>query len=161
MFNITNYCEPKDIYLNIKNSSYYKSDHFIQYFIDKIKDIYSEKETEVIRRDLLEREAICSTVIGNSIAIPHCRSDINFSPILKIFRSLEPYVCSKKSKKESVRLFFLMILPLSAKNEHLIILSKIAKLGKNKEWITQLLESPNSEVFYKYLQNIDKTLSQR
>lgn len=157
MFNITNYCEIKDIYLNIKTPPTSKNNNFIQYFVEQIKDIYSKKDSETIYRDLLEREEICSTVIGNSIAVPHCRSDINCPPILKIFRPKEPCFCSSK---DPIKLFFLMVLPLYAKNEHLIILSKIVKLGKNKEWVEQLLDSPSREVFYKHLQNIDKNLSQ-
>ena len=157
MLTITNYCEPKDIHLDVEVSPNYKNTGCIHYFVDKIKPYYSKNEIFHIKNDLLEREKICSTAIGNSIAIPHCRSKISTPPSLKIFRLLNP-IDFLATDKNYVKLFFLLILPQAAKNEHFTILSGIAKLGKNAELVKKLFASQTSKDFYKDLQHIEKTL---
>ena len=155
MRNITSYCSPKDIYLDIKLPSCKKNTDCIDYFLKNFQIPYTENELVDIRKNLLERENICSTTITDSIIIPRCRSNIKGSPTLTIFRPIQ------SQKKENHKLYFLMILPISAKNDHFLILSKIVKLGKNKEYLKQLFQSNSNEIFYKHLQDFDKMLTQK
>ena len=57
-----------------------------------------------------------------------------------------------------VRLFFLLIFPESSGTEHLVLLSKIAKIGKNPKYVALLLKSLNPKDFYKKLENLDRSL---
>lgn len=157
MNNIIDYCQVEDIYLDLTCDSSKKNYPCIDYFIKKIKHHYSDKEIIDIKQSILEREKICSTAIGNFIAIPHCKTDVKI-PSLRIFRFLEAIDFSSRDNS-LVQLFFLMILPTSAKNKHLTILSKIVRLSKKIDWVNKLLHLKTKEKFYEELKKMDKQLT--
>lgn len=151
---ITDYCKPEYIYLDIESSSKYEC---LKNLFKYLTNEYPETHILDIQNNLIRREKLSSTGIGNSLAVPHCRCEKIKEPSLKIFRSKESIEFESFDNKP-VKLVFLMLLPKYSKNEHLLILSKIAKIGKNKIWVNQLLKSLTSEEFYKDLVEFDHNL---
>lgn len=73
-----------------------------------------------------ERELLTTTGIGNGIAIPHCLSASVERTVLGFGRSRRPVKFDAVDKKP-VTLFFIMVGPPDAHNEHLRLLSKLAR----------------------------------
>ncbi len=75
---------------------------------------------------VLAREELTTTGIGGGIAIPHCLTSEVESTVLGIGRSRRPVRFDAVDNKP-VSLFFLMVGPEGAHNEHLRLLSKLAR----------------------------------
>ncbi len=150
---ITDYCTPENIYLDLKPCNKYEC---IDRLFNYLKKDYSSSKIASIRESLIHREKMSSTAIGNHLAIPHCRTNKVSKLNLRIFRSTKP-INFEALDSEPVRLFFLLIFPESAGTDHLVLLSKIAKIGKNPDWMTLFLKSPTQKDFYKELENFDNS----
>ncbi len=82
------------------------------------KDIYHQ---------LLEREKLGNTGIGNGIALPHSRSEFTNTAIIAII-SLKQAVDYDSADKQGVDLAFGLLVPNDATQEHLNLLADIARL---------------------------------
>ena len=116
----------------------------------------SEKD---IYQALTEREKICSTGIGNGMAIPHCSFEglDNFAVGLLIAPNGVPF---NSIDKKDVKIFFFIIGPRDQRNKHIKILSAISKLMKIDNFTPSLLTLKTGKEIIGYLQNQmeDKTL---
>ena len=91
---------------------------------DKIKD-----EDEIVR-ELLEREILGSTGIGDGVAIPHGKLHIIPEMIVAFGRSLNG-VNYDSIDSQPVYLFFLLVTPEDMPGEHLRALARISRILKN------------------------------
>lgn len=74
---------------------------------------------------LMQREKLGSTSIGNGIAIPHCRLIHCTKSILGLFTLQEPIIYNDDNHE--VDLIALLLVPESANDEHVDLLSEFAK----------------------------------
>lgn len=89
---------------------------------------------------VLAREAEISTDLGNGIALPHARCEGLYAPLVVIGSSHEGVDCSEM-EHEPVRLFFLLVTPLSQSGTHLSLLGQIAALVNDREKREALLSA--------------------
>lgn len=89
---------------------------------------------------VLARESEISTDLGNGVALPHARCDGLYAPLVVIGSSHEG-VDYSDMEHERVRLFFLLVTPLSQSGTHLSLLSQIAKLVNDREKREALLSA--------------------
>lgn len=75
---------------------------------------------------LVAREKLGSTATGHGVAIPHCRLPELNAPIAAIIK-LQKAIDYDAADGEPVDLFFALLVPESATNEHLKILAAIAE----------------------------------
>ena len=80
-----------------------------------------------IYSNLLNRERLGSTGLGHGFAVPHARVEELEQTIGCLFRLKEP-VNFEAPDNEPVDLVFTIIIPQEATEEHLMILSSLAKL---------------------------------
>jgi fructose-specific phosphotransferase system IIA component len=83
-------------------------------------------DADEVTRQVLEREAMTTTGIGGGIAIPHCLSPAAPQTVLAFGRKKSGAKFDAVDKRP-VQLFFLMVGPPGAHNEHLRLLSKLAR----------------------------------
>jgi len=81
----------------------------------------------VIFSNLLNRERLGSTGLGNGIAVPHARVENLDKTIGCLFRLTEP-VNFESPDNQPVDLVFTIIIPQEATEEHLVILSSLARI---------------------------------
>ena len=81
---------------------------------------------ERIESAVLERESLTSTGIGDGIAIPHCLTPEVDHTVMAFGRHGKGAKFDAVDRKP-VRLFFLIIGPENAHNEHLRLLSKLSR----------------------------------
>lgn len=93
---------------------------------------------------VLEREELTTTGIGGGIAIPHCLAESVDSTVLAFGRKLSGAKFDAVDKRP-VFLFFLMVGPPGAHNEHLRLLSKLARYLHDPRLKQALLDADTPE----------------
>jgi len=93
---------------------------------------------------LLERESLGSTGIGHGVAIPHGRSPDVGAPLVVLGRSRMD-VDFDSIDGQPTRLYFLLVAPETGGNEHLHLLSRIARLMRDAGTRQRLLDAATPE----------------
>jgi nitrogen PTS system EIIA component len=96
---------------------------------------------------LLARERLGSTGLGEGIAIPHCRSSA-VSDILGALLRLEKAVAFDAPDDEPVDLLFLLVVPKAADDDHLKVLAQLARIFGDAANRRPLRDAPTAEALY-------------
>jgi nitrogen PTS system EIIA component len=80
---------------------------------------------------LLDRERLGATVVGENVAIPHCKVPGLKSIVAAFARSPKPITFGPA--QESAQLFFFVFSPREQPAAHLQVLANIARMLRNKE----------------------------
>ena len=108
----------------------------------------AEKELNINSRDILEnlikREKLGSTAVGNGIAIPHATDDSIKKPkgFLAILASGLDF---NANDDQPVDIIFLLLAPSNKGSEHLQALASVSRLLKNSELVSKLRGCQNTE----------------
>ncbi len=102
------------------------------------------RESAPLLKTLLEREGLGSTGIGFGIAIPHGRGQELAQPAVLLGRTREE-VDFDSIDGQPTRIFFLLVAPENGSSDHLHLLAKIARLMKDGETRSLLLEMETAE----------------
>ncbi|WKD61675.1 PTS system mannose-specific EIIBCA component [Corynebacterium ciconiae DSM 44920] len=106
---------------------------------DRITD-----EQQVVQA-ALAREAQSTTAVGHHVAIPHARCTGVATASLAFARLPEPGVAWDEDPDHRSRLVFLIAAPDDAGQQHLRILSKLARATMREDFRAQLLHTDSSE----------------
>ncbi len=98
-------------------------------------------------RNLIDREQLGSTGIGEGIAIPHCRLR-NCSRAMGALIKLESPIDFEAIDQQPVDLLFVLLVPEEAHDQHLQILAEIAGLFSKAEVRNDLRNASDSESMY-------------
>ena len=96
---------------------------------------------------LLARERLGSTGIGDGVAIPHCRLP-GFDQIMGVLLSLETPIDFDAIDGQPVDLVFALVVPEEHNDEHLQTLSRIAQLLQNPQQRDKLRNTTSDEALY-------------
>ncbi len=99
---------------------------------------------------LLARERLGSTGLGHGIALPHGRLK-HCNKTLGAFICLQAGIDYDAIDKQPVNLLFALLVPEESTQEHLEILSKLAEMFSNKEFLEQLKVESSEDNIYKLL----------
>ncbi|NIQ02649.1 MAG: PTS transporter subunit EIIA [Nitrospinaceae bacterium] len=105
---------------------------------------------EALFTELMEREKLGSTGIGENVAIPHAKSE-DIDHILTLFgRSVEGLDFESLDKKP-VHFVCLVIAPVTSTGHHLKALAKISRLLKSQNLREGILKAQNRQQIYSIL----------
>lgn len=93
---------------------------------EQVAKSYPELDESQIFNNLVARERLGSTGIGQGIAIPHCRLD-GCTRVVGALMTLEEGVDFDAIDNQPVDLLFTLIVPKEATSEHLELLSQLAE----------------------------------
>ena len=96
----------------------------------------------LIYNNLLNRERLGSTGLGNGIAVPHARLEDLDKTVGCLFRLSEP-INFEAPDNQPVDLVFTIIIPQEATEEHLVILSSLARIFSQTD-VCEALRSATS-----------------
>jgi mannitol/fructose-specific phosphotransferase system IIA component (Ntr-type) len=94
--------------------------------------------------ELLEREKLGSTSVGDGFAIPHCKISDLRDVVVFLARFAAPVEFSG-ADEEAVRFFFVVLSPPDQPATHLQVLSQIARVLKRSELRSELLSAPTAQ----------------
>ena len=92
---------------------------------------------------LLEREKLGNTGIGNGVALPHSRCNATHKAVLAII-TLEQAIDYHSIDRQNVDVAFGLLVPQDASEEHLKLLSEIARMMSNIDIKSQLVNAPTA-----------------
>jgi len=119
---------PKSIFLDTEITSKKK-------LLELIANIVADRTQlpeSVIYNNLLNRERLGSTGLGNGFAVPHARLE-NLDHTLGFFFRLNEPINFESPDNIPVDLVFTIVIPEEATEEHLIILSSLAGIFSRPE----------------------------
>jgi len=100
----------------------------------KEKDIY---------HCLLEREKLGNTGIGNGVALPHSRCSETNEPVIAII-TLEQAIDYDSIDRQAVDVAFGLLVPKDASQEHLNLLSEVARMMSNDDYKAQIANASSA-----------------
>jgi len=127
----------------------------IQELAEKLNQGNKLVNKDVFVNDVLERENLGSTGIGNNVAIPHARTDAVKGFVIGFGRSLSG-IEFKALDAEKVKLIFLMGAESSQLNLYLRILAELSKLLMNNYFRQDLISAKNSQQVIEIIKKFEK-----
>ncbi|MCK7546933.1 PTS IIA-like nitrogen regulatory protein PtsN [Marinobacter koreensis] len=100
-----------------------------------------------IFNNLISRERLGSTGIGQGIAIPHCRLE-GLDRVIGVLLTLEESVEFDAIDNQPVDLVFALIVPKEATSEHLELLSQLAEKFNERSFCNALRECEDARTLY-------------
>lgn len=116
----------------------------------KASKVLRKVSLKQLQKKLKERESVGSTGFGDGIAIPHCSLKEIDTFVIGVIRSEEGIEFNAIDGKP-VKLIIYIIAPSNKRNEHIRILSEIAKVLKEPEQLDALLKYDDVNGFFKAL----------
>lgn len=104
-------------------------------------------EENEIFDNLIARERLGSTGIGQGIAIPHSRTD-SCQRVIGCLFTLQEKVEFDAIDNEPVDILFVLLVPKEASSEHLELLSQIAEKFNNADFCRQLRAIDSNQALY-------------
>lgn len=110
----------------------------------RIATQYDHLEENSIFNNLIARERLGSTGIGQGIAIPHSRLD-DCEQVIGCLFTLEEKIPFDAIDNEPVDILFVLLVPLEATSEHLELLSQIAEKFNDAALCRRLRAATNGQ----------------
>ena len=101
-------------------------------------------DPQTVFHHLIEREKLSSTALGNGTAVPHCRVSGLQSPQAALLR-VSPGIDYDAPDQIPVTLFFALLVPEDAIEEHLKILAKLAETLNDENVRQNLNQAAHTE----------------
>ncbi len=103
-------------------------------------------DRDTILSEILEREKLGSTGVGQGVAIPHVRMDAIDEPVVVFGRSAKP-IDFEAIDDEACSLFFLVLGPTSAEAQdvYLKTMAKISRLMRSADVRSRLAEAATED----------------
>ena len=124
-----------------------EKDKAILTLIERLREQGDITDTNKFYADVLEREKLSPTSIGNDIGLPHGKTENVLRPAI-CFGRLKKKVLWNSETKEFVNIIILIAVPGDdEENTHMKIISKLARQLMHNEFIEKLLVSNKDDVF--------------
>ena len=107
--------------------------------------------------ELLARERLDTTCLGNGIALPHARTEHVKEIVLAVGRS--PQGILFEDAGQTVKLFFILGTPKSNPADYLRVVSSLCKVLKDAADRQALFEATSPEAFIEAVRNIEAKIS--
>lgn len=114
-----------------------EKEDLLRRILGQLDSRHAIKDFERALTDVIERENVMSTGIGNGVAIPHAYSDGVDELVAGFFRTSEGVDFAALDGKD-VDLFFIILGPKASRRNHIKVLAKISRLLNHEEFRTGL-----------------------
>lgn len=118
----------------------------IEYASDLLAASHPELDARALFDELMTRERLGSTGLGEGVAIPHCR--IACSGILAACLKLQSPVDYDAGDDQPVDLLFVIVVPPEETNAHLDLLAALARLFSSPENRKALRQTESDDELY-------------
>lgn len=111
-------------------------------------------ETQIFN-NLVARERLGSTGIGQGIAIPHCRLE-GLDHVVGVLLNLEESIEFDAIDNQPVDLVFALVVPKEATSEHLELLSQLAEKFNERAFCDRLRQCEDDSALYQRMTAADE-----
>lgn len=120
----------------------------LEFISGQVAEQYPELDEGLIFNNLLSRERLGSTGIGQGIAIPHCRLE-GCTRVVGALVTLDEGVDFDAIDNQPVDLLFTLIVPKEATGEHLELLSQLAEQFNDRSFCDALRACTDADQLYR------------
>ena len=117
---------------------------------ERVAQFYPELDENQIFNNLVARERLGSTGIGQGIAIPHCRLE-DCKRVVGALLTLSEPISFDAIDNEPVDLLFVLLVPQNATSEHLELLSQLAEKFNDRSLCKKLRQCQDSDELYELI----------
>ncbi|MGO1750210.1 MAG: PTS IIA-like nitrogen regulatory protein PtsN [Marinobacter sp.] len=119
----------------------------LEFIAEQIHQHNSALSEGQIFNNLIARERLGSTGIGQGIAIPHCRLE-GLEQVIGVLMTLEETVEFDAIDNQPVDLVFALVVPKEATSEHLELLSQLAEKFNERAFCDRLRQCEDAPALY-------------
>ncbi|KEF31587.1 MAG: PTS IIA-like nitrogen-regulatory protein PtsN [Gammaproteobacteria bacterium] len=119
----------------------------LEFIAEHIHEHDSSLSDTQIFNNLVSRERLGSTGIGQGIAIPHCRLE-GLSHVIGALVTIEESIEFDAIDNQPVDLVFALIVPKEATSEHLELLSQLAEKFNERAFCDRLRQAEDAKTLY-------------
>lgn len=123
--------------------------------LEQLSQLIADSQTDLsaaqVFDSLISRERLGSTGLGRGVAIPHGRVKSNNQTIAAVVK-LQEGVDYDAVDNNPVDIFFALLVPEESTEEHLQLLSQLAEMFSDKEFVARLRQSPDARSLLDNLQ---------
>ena len=124
-----------------------EKDEAILTLVKKLKEQSAITDTTLFLEDVLARESLSPTALGNGIGLPHGRTENVLRPTV-CFGRLKDELLWNTETNDFVKIVILIAVPSNdTENTHMKIISRLARQLMHKEFIDKLLTSNEEEIY--------------
>ena len=120
----------------------------LEFIAEQVARQYPELSEAQTFNNLVARERLGSTGIGQGIAIPHCRLE-NCNRVVGTLVTLAEGVSFDAIDNQPVDILFALIVPKEATSEHLELLSQLAEKFNDRGFCDQLRQCTDSDSLFR------------
>ncbi|GGE57335.1 nitrogen regulatory protein [Streptosporangium jomthongense] len=120
----------------------------LEFIAEQIREHYQTVSENQIFNNLIARERLGSTGIGQGIAIPHCRLE-GLERVIGVLMTLEEAVEFDAIDNQPVDLVFALVVPKEATSEHLELLSQLAEKFNERSFCDRLRQCEDAQALYR------------
>lgn len=142
---------PQTIFLDTEISSKKK---LLQLIANIVADRTKLSESSIYS-NLLNRERLGSTGLGQGFAVPHARLN-DLDKTMACFFRLKQAVNFEAPDNQPVDLVFTIIIPEEATEEHLLILSSLARIFSREEVCDAIRNATNKDEIAQIIQSAEQ-----
>ncbi len=130
-------------------------DEVIKELVELVADTYGIKGKKELVENVIKREKLGSTGMGQGIAIPHCKCEKLENIFLAIGISKEG-IDFKALDGEPVYIFFILVAPSTSAGPHLKALARISRLLRDEYFCRSLRNAPSAQAVYNIVVSDDE-----
>lgn len=142
---IDNILSPDLTHCRVSGSS---KKRILEFIAEQVARRFPELSESQTFNNLVARERLGSTGIGQGIAIPHCRLE-NCNRVVGTLVTLEEGVSFDAIDNQPVDILFALIVPKEATSEHLELLSQLAEKFNERSFCDHLRQCTDSDSLYR------------
>lgn len=131
------------------NQAFTSKRKFFEHVAAQVENRHGLKASAVFN-NLLERERLGSTALGQGVAIPHGRIKGLDGATGVLYRFSQPLDFDAPDD-QPVRLCFVLLVPTDADEHHLQILGELAQMLGDEALRRRLLDAPGAEDIYRII----------
>ncbi len=120
----------------------------LEFIAEQVARRFPELSETQTFNNLVARERLGSTGIGQGIAIPHCRLE-HCNQVIGTLVTLEEGVSFDAIDNQPVDILFALIVPKEATSEHLELLSQLAEKFNERSFCDHLRQCTDSDSLYR------------
>ncbi|MEY4590433.1 MAG: IIA-like nitrogen-regulatory protein PtsN [Pseudomonadota bacterium] len=115
--------------------------------LEKLAELIAQNtpgiSAELLFTQLINRERLGSTGVGEGIAIPHCRFDTQGATLGALITLAEP-IDFDAVDNQPVDVVFAMLVPTDANEQHLLTLASLAEALQSQHYVEGLRQSTDN-----------------
>lgn len=148
---LSKFLEPDLVVLDIQTEGV---EDTINTLVERLRGAGAVADAEAVARALIEREASHSTSLGNGVALPHATVPGVNRPVVLIGRAPQG-VRFDAADGEPVRLFFVLLSPMTEAGQHIKLLARIVRLVRRPGFVASLMEAESGEALMDAVERMD------